>query len=211
MTRSSTISLQRGPEGSELRMPQDRPGQGVRSRLEGISVAGHPINRLLRGCPGPVVDATAGLGGDTAVVAALGRRVLAIERDPDLVQLLREALERVRDPGLSARIDIHHADALDLLPALPEMFQRPAAVILDPMYPPRRSNSALPPKPMQALRLMFADSPEEPVAPLVSAAFEARPRRVLLKRPPEAPCATERPPTFSIGSKLVRWDAWELG
>ena len=192
-------------------MPGDRPGQGVRASLEGASTAGHPLVKLLRGCPGPVVDATAGLGGDTGVLAELGRSVLAIERSASLMRLLEEAYGRIHSPELRDRIQLVQGDALDVLTRLPAGFKQPAVVLLDPMYPPRRRSSALPPKAMQALRLLHEADAPEPVEQLLAAAFDAGPRRVLLKRPPEAPLETARPPTFSVGSKLVRWDAWELG
>ena len=193
-------------------MPGDRPGQGVRAVLEGVSTVGHPLVKLLRGCPGPVVDATAGLGGDTAVLAALERRVLAIECSKILVQLLEDARARVQKPELQERIHLVHGDSIQLLRALPKEFRNPAAIILDPMYPPRRRRSALPPKGMQALRLLHAGQPEGPPDELLKAAFEAAPQRVLLKRPPEASLEEGRQaPTFSVGTKLVRWDAWELG
>ena len=208
---SSDISLEDGPEGLELRRPVDRPGQGVRADFEGMSTRGHPFSKLLRGCDGPVIDATAGLGGDTGVLAALDWRVLSIERDPWLFKLLQEAHERIQTPRLRERISLLQGDAIEKLAGLPEAFRSPAAIILDPMYPPRRKSSALPSKGMQALRLLHGDNPEDSPESLLRAAFAASPSRVILKRPPEAPPATLRPPTFSVGSKLVRWDAWELG
>ncbi|MEE2682003.1 MAG: class I SAM-dependent methyltransferase [Planctomycetota bacterium] len=206
-----SISLEQGPGGLELRITGDRPGQGVRAGFEVESTQGHPLAKLIRGCPGPVVDATAGLGGDTGVLAALGREVLAIERSEILFSLLEEARDRLADPGLQSRIQLMAGDAVEHLSRLPEPFQSPAAIILDPMYPPRRRRSALPPKSMQALRLLHANQPETDLGPLVRAAFSAGPKRVLLKRPPEAKPLLERMPTFSVETKLVRWDAWELG
>ena len=208
---SSSISLAKGPEGLELRMAGDRPGQGVRAAFEGVSTVGHPLVKLLRGCHGPVVDATAGLGGDTAVLAAMGRTVLAIERSEVLVRLLQEARQRIQDPELQTRIQVVAGDALEVLGQLPAEFQKPAAVILDPMYPPRRRQSALPPKSMQVLRILHAEESDAGPEHLLPAAFAAGPQRVLLKRPPEASFSGEQAPTFSVGSKLVRWDAWELG
>lgn len=205
------ISLEKGPDGLELRMRGDRPGQGVRAALEAVSTAGHPLTKLLRGCPGPVVDATAGLGGDTAVLASMGRRVLAIERSQVLIRLLDEAHQRIPDPELQIRIQVLAGDALELLPQLPEEFKTPAAVILDPMYPARRKRSALPPKSMQALRMLHSEGGDHGPEDLLPAAFAAGPQRVVLKRPPEAPLSSERAPTFSVTTKLVRWDAWELG
>ena len=179
--------------------------------LTELRPSGTPLVKLLRGCPGPVVDATAGLGGDTAVLAALGRRVLAIECSEILLQLLEDALERLEDPELRARIRLLPGDSIRVLHALPKEFQNPAAVIIDPMYPPRRRRSALPPKAMQALRRLHAGQPEGCPGELLKAAFEATPQRVLLKRPPEAASGSAQAPTFSVSTKLVRWDAWELG
>lgn len=203
--------LEEGPHGLELRRADDRPGQGVRASFEGLSTRGHPFSKLLRGCTGVVVDATAGLGGDTAVLAALGWHVLAIEREPRLFQLLCQAHERITDPELQNRITLLEGDSIRCLGSLPSSFQSPAAIVLDPMYPPRRKASALPPKGMQALRMLHADGRGDDPEALLAAAFGAAPGRVLLKRPPEAPVMVDRPVTFSVGSKLVRWDAWELG
>lgn len=206
-----SISLEPGPDGLELRGPGDRPGQGVRAGFEGGTTAGHPLVKLLRGCPGPVVDATAGLGGDTGVLAALGRQVLAIERSKILVSLLEEAWDRIEDPDLRARIRVVEGDSVELLGGLPDPFRTPAAIVIDPMYPPRRRRSALPPKAMQALRLLHADEGDPGVDALLEAAFASGARRILLKRPPEAATWSGQAPTFSVESKLVRWDAWELG
>lgn len=208
---SSDITLEDGPEGLELRRPCDRPGQGVQARFEGLSTRGHPFSKLLHGCEGPIVDATAGLGGDTGVLAALGRRVLAIERVPELFRMLEEAHARIDDPEFRDRILLLEGDAIERLNSLPDEFRAPAAIILDPMYPARRKSSALPSKGMQALRLLLDHSAPDSVDALLQAAFDASPTRVILKRPPEASVFTKRPPTFSVGSKLVRWDAWELG
>ena len=70
MSRSSAITLQPGPDGLELRTPRDRPGRGVRASLDGISVTASTRSPASWMRWGPVVDATAGLGGDAGVVAA---------------------------------------------------------------------------------------------------------------------------------------------
>ena len=145
------------------------------------------------------------------MLAALGRRVLAIERVPELFRMLEEAHAGIDDPDLRDRILLLEGDAIERLTSLPDEFRAPAAIILDPMYPPRRKSSALPSKGMQALRLLLDHATPDSVEALLQAAFDASPTRVILKRPPEANVFTKRPPTFSVGSKLVRWDAWELG
>jgi 16S rRNA (guanine1516-N2)-methyltransferase len=197
--------------GLEIRRVDDAPGQGVRAELAAVRRGSHPLARAVRGVKGPVIDATAGLGGDTAVLASLGRDVLAVERDPILIRMLQDAHDRLDDPAQAARIQLRHGDACQVIEALEGLFSYPAAIILDPMYPARRSSSALPPKPMQLLRALLAGRPvPEDTDRLVATAFASRARRIVLKRPPETgPLGSQGKPTFSIESKLVRWDVWE--
>ena len=139
------FSLGETPAGLELRREGELPGQGVRADLLWTRSGPHPLRRALRGTTGPVVDATAGLGIDAGFVASLDRTVLAIERDPTLHALLCDAHARLEDSELAGRITILRDEACSILSALPAPFERPAAIILDPMYPVRRSSSALPP------------------------------------------------------------------
>ena len=72
-----------------------------------------------KACP-RVLDATAGLGRDSFVLADLGCQVLMCEREPLIAALLRSGLDRARssgDPWLQAvvaRMDLHEGDALDI-------------------------------------------------------------------------------------------------
>ena len=210
---TSALEVVPTEQGLELRFCGAKPGQGVCAELAPNRSGRHPLSKALRGCPGPIVDATAGLGGDTAVMAGLGRHVLSIERDPTLFAMLTDAHNRLEDRSLAEQITLWQGDAVTCLADLPAPFDAPAAIVLDPMYPPRRKASALPSKSMQLLRALVGGAASEgALASLLNAAFTSRARRVILKRPPEA----ERPdgiaaPTFSIGSKLVRWDVWDRG
>ena len=162
-----------------------------------------------------MIDATAGLGADAGVLAALGRSVLAIERNPILCRLLEDAHQRlaISLPEQAARLTLVRGDARTHLGRLDATWSRPAAIVLDPMYPVRRSSSALPPKPMQLLRaLLEGEASNDEIDSLVEAAFRTDARRIVLKRPPEAPTPDSAgTPTFSIESKLVRWDVWDRG
>lgn len=209
----SGLVLTSSEEGLELRHPDASPGQGVRANLAPIRPGRHPLGKALPDGEGPVIDATAGLGGDTAVVAALGHRVLAIERNDVLFALLQDARARLADHEQAERITLQHADAIDVLASPPPAFAFPAAIVIDPMYPLRRKASALPGKPMQLLRALLDDRDEqEDLEALLRAAFATSARRIILKRPPEASTPEAfHAPTFSIESKLVRWDVWECG
>ncbi|MCH2161217.1 MAG: class I SAM-dependent methyltransferase [Phycisphaerales bacterium] len=208
--------------GLELRTADERPGQGVRATpflaLErgDHAASSHPLGRILRGVNGPVIDATAGLGADAGVAAALGREVLCLERDRVVHALLADALQRARGEAelvVAARMRLQCADACEALPTLSEEWQNPGVVMLDPMFPPRRRSSALPPKGMQRLRELLEAGPLGDVGQLLRAAHDSPARRVVLKRPPEAvvdygECGK---PTYVIETKLLRWEVWDRG
>ena len=213
--------LEVGPSGLELRIPGERPGRGIRgeidSTLERRLEAGHPLRRIIAGLPessGPIIDATAGLGGDTAIAAASSKRkVIACERNPVVAALLEDGRIRAVALGLEPadRIELHLGEAIGILRSggVP-----PAMVVLDPMFPPRRKASALPPKPMQRLRALLGEgSPDvfSEVESLLVAADAAGASRIVLKRPPDAPAPESPlgPPTFEISTKLLRWSVWE--
>ena len=84
-----------------------------------------------------VVDATAGLGRDAFVLAALGCRVRMLERNPVVAALLDDGLQRgYQDaeigPWLRERLTLLHASSLT---ALADLSPHPEVVYLDPMFP----------------------------------------------------------------------------
>jgi 16S rRNA (guanine1516-N2)-methyltransferase len=226
--------------GLELRLPDERPGTGVTAAVDDVLRrpldARHPLRRIVRGlaessdpAASPIIDATAGLGGDAAVaaLAAPDRTVLACERHPLIGAVLEDGIRRARAVGHdpASRIRVLPLDARTILRWFarrdPETGDRvrpaPALVILDPMFPPRRKSSALPPKPMQRLRDL-AETPtvedaERETADLLHDAAASGAARIVLKRPPEADWPTDviGRPTFEIETRLVRWGVWQRG
>lgn len=164
----------------------------------------------LRGTATPsVVDATAGLGRDGFVIAALGGRVRLIERSPVIAALLADGLERAaRDaaigPLIDERLRLTVADARAYLRALPET-ERPDVVYLDPMYPHRRK-TALSDKAMRLLRLVAGDDDDAPE--LLTAALACARRRVTVKRPRLAPSLAGPSPGFQIVTRNTRFDIY---
>ena len=198
--------------------------------------ARHPLRRIVRGlaessdpAASPIIDATAGLGGDAAVaaLAAPDRTVLACERHPLIGAVLEDGIRRARAVGHdpASRIRVLPLDARAILRWFAQrhpdtgyrVLLAPALVILDPMFPPRRKSSALPPKPMQRLRDL-AETPsveyaERETEDLLRAAAASGAARIVLKRPPEAAWPTDviGKPTFEIETRLVLWGVWERG
>ncbi|MDG1359158.1 MAG: class I SAM-dependent methyltransferase [Phycisphaerales bacterium] len=219
---SAGMVLEMADGALELRTPEDRAGTGVRGEIESALrrrlEAGHPLRRIVHGLgetPGPVVDLTGGLGADTAIAAAStsSRRVVTCERHPVVATLLEDGRLRAVAGGLepASRIDVHHGDAVR---RLRQEHVPPALVMIDPMFPPRRKSSALPPKPMQRLRTLLHDAEidvDAEVHDLLVAAQRVDAGRIVLKRPPDAivPDTSLGPPTFEISTKLLRWSVWE--
>lgn len=107
-----------------------------------------------------MVDATAGLGRDAFVLAALGCQVQMLERNPVVAALLDDGLRRGYldaeiGPWLRERLTLLHASSLTALVAIEP---RPEVVYLDPMYP-HRQKSALVKKEMRVFQsLVGADN-----------------------------------------------------
>lgn len=165
----------------------------------------------LRAHPSPtVLDATAGLGRDSVIAAALGCEVIACERSPIVGLLLFDGLERAAAGGLEtivSRIALLVVDARDVMAALGEA-DRPDVVVIDPMFP-KRGKSAKAKKEMQVLHRLLG--PEPDVAPLLAAALASARRRVVVKRPAHEPPVAGRAPSLVVPGKSARYDVYVTG
>lgn len=150
------------------------------------------------------VDATAGFGEDSLLLAAAGFHVKLFECNPYIAELLADALRRAAEhPVLSpvvARMELVKGDSI---PALRAMTVPPDVVYLDPMFP-GRTKSALVGKKFQLLHLLEAPCPNE--EELFAAALAAHPRRIVIKRPVKGAYLAGRKPSFSLTGKAVRYD-----
>ena len=183
----------------ELRAVGQRAGHGVRCDLSTVSLRGGlsqaramPIAKAL-GDARTVVDATAGLLCDAFLLAVAGFEVLALERSPWVYQLAADGLARAKhDVRLSA-----HIGALDA----------PDAVVIDPMFPPKKKRSALPRKEMVVLREVVGTDVD--AQELLAAARACARQRVVLKRGDDAvELATA---DWNIEGTTVRFDVWRCG
>ena len=156
--------------------------------------------------PDPLVlDATAGLGRDSVLAAALGCHVIACERSPIVALLLRDALARADNGGLrdlAGRVDVRDGDARAILAALDE---RPDVVLVDPMFPDRRK-AAKAQKEMQLLQRLLG--PDDDAEDLLAVALEYAVHRVVVKRPPHAPPVGGKKPAFVVEGKSARYDVY---
>ncbi len=150
------------------------------------------------------VDATAGLGEDSALLAAAGWNVWMCEFDPVIGALLEDALRRAAEvPELAqivSRMHLLKGDSRDLLPALSF---RPDLVLLDPMFPDRRKSGLVRKKAQLLQRL---EKPCDDEAGLLKAAMDAHPGKIVIKRPLKGPFLAGRKPDYSVTGKTIRYD-----
>ena len=156
-----------------------------------------------------VLDATAGLGRDSFVLADLGCTVLMCERDPLIAALLASGLERglaTGDPwlqGVLARMRLWQGDAASL-PA-PEV-NTVDVIYLDPMFPPR-SKSAAVKKEMALFQLLLAGRANDAEA-LLAWSLQQDVARVVVKRPLKAQKLAGCRPSHAVTGRAVRYDVF---
>jgi len=153
-----------------------------------------------------IVDATAGLGRDSFLLATLGAEVTMIERNDAIHALLADALARAHDAGgvyrdIVGRMRLLHGDAIRLLPTL-----APAVVVVDPMHPPR-GKSALVKAEMRQVRSIVGTDDDKVM--LINAAIAAAAKRAVVKWPAKLQLP-EGVPTAShqIAGKTTRFDVF---
>ncbi len=156
-----------------------------------------------------IVDATAGLGQDAFILAALECRVTLFERNPVIHALLADGLARaalnVDCAAIVERMQLMEGSSIDWL----ERAGGEAAdvIYLDPMFP-HRDKSALVKKEMQVFRTVVGDDDDS--GSLLTAALAAARYRVVVKRPRKAPAIAGPEPTTRTEGKSSRYDVYSI-
>lgn len=173
-------------------------------KKQGLVRACKPTNGLR------ILDVTAGWGRDAAVLASFGAEVLMLERQPVMVALLDDALQRLKSSFNENSSNINHTMSLALLytdakdylqTLLPADY--PDVIYIDPMHPARQK-SALVKKDMQILQNLFGA--DEDAKELIELAVGCARKRVVVKWPQRLPTLVQ--PTMSIDGKTVRFDIY---
>ena len=160
----------------------------------------------IRGETGPLtaVDATAGFGEDSLLLAAAGFSVRMYEYNPVTAILLRDALARIamvpEFSDIAARMELVQEDSVQ---ALPLLSYKPDVILLDPMFPARQKSGLI------RKKLQLIQKLEQPCADeqaLVEAALAAHPRKIVIKRPLKGPYLAGIRPGYSIEGKVIRYD-----
>lgn len=178
------------------RLRHDRLGKELLVRAARVRGVEHPR----------AVDATAGLGEDSLLLAAAGFCVTLFERDPIIAALLCDAMARAREvPELVeplGRMDLKEEDSVE---GMRHLDAAPDVVFLDPMFPERRKSAAVKKKLQLIQRL---EQPCEDEGRLLEAALSTCPRKVIVKRPIKGPYLAGAKPSHSLRGKAVRYDVY---
>jgi len=179
------------------------------------------MGQLENGMP-KIIDATAGMGGDSYVLASLGFEVQMIERSPIVAALLNDALNRANqslDNDLPndlpdelqqsiQNLSLVNANSTDyLLNHQPDV----DVIYMDPMYPEKKKKAAAK-KEMQALQQLVG--PDLDSEKLLETALKTATYRVVVKRPKGADpvyCALNNiQPSSNISSPNTRYDIYVI-
>lgn len=156
-----------------------------------------------------VIDATAGMGEDSLLLAAAGCEVTLFEQDLVIAALLqdtmRRALEEVALHEIVMRMQLVEGDSIDHLRMLGETSERPDVIYLDPMFP-ERQKSGLVKKKFQLIH--YLEAPAENEEALMQAAIAARPFKIVVKRPAKGPYLAGLKPSYSLDGKAIRYDCY---
>ena len=155
-----------------------------------------------------IVDATAGLGRDSFILACLGFEITLLERSAIVHALLADGIERASQDEQTAiiakRLNLIHTDAILWLQQLQPQ-DRPNIIYLDPMFP-ERNKSALVKKEMRMFHEIIGEDLDADA--LLTSAMACATQRVVVKRPRLAPHLAGLKPSYSMEGSSSRFDIY---
>ncbi|MEG0482335.1 MAG: class I SAM-dependent methyltransferase [Acinetobacter sp.] len=188
-------------------------------RLKRASIKSEMIARACNIAEKPsLIDATAGLGHDTLLMAYLGAEVSLIERHPILFTLLEDSKAQAeKDPFLSkvvSRIQLVFADSNEYLRQSILENKKVDVVYLDPMFPQRDQNQqaikkqAQVKKQMQLLHMLLPEDGEMDLGDHLLVLAQQIAKRVVVKRPRLAVFLNDQQPDHQWQGDACRFDAY---
>ena len=155
-----------------------------------------------------IIDATAGLGYDSFILASLGAKVTLIERSEKMYEILQNGInEGVSFGGeiekIINRMDLLFGDSKKILPKL-----SPEVIMIDTMYKDRKK-TALVKNNMRLVREIVG--PDSDYVELLKVALNCAKNRVVLKQPRYAdPIKEIRKCSHQILGKTIRYDIFMI-
>ena len=188
-------------------------------RLKRSSLKSEMIARACHLAEKPtLIDATAGLGHDSLLMAHLGANVTLVERHPILFTLLEDSKKTAEQDAflnsVVARIDLIFADSADYLQQQAHQQNVVDVVYLDPMFPQRDQNQqaikkqAQVKKQMQLLHLLLPEDGEMDLGDNLLILAKKIAKRVIVKRPRLAVYLADQEPNHQWQGDACRFDAY---
>ena len=153
-----------------------------------------------------IIDATAGLGYDSFILASIGAKVTLIERSQKMYELLQNGIDEGMSFGgeiekIINRMELVFGDSKDILPKL-----TPEVIMIDTMYKDRKK-TALVKNNMRLVREMVG--PDSDYIELLKVALNCAKNRVVLKQPRYAePIKEIRKCSHQILGRTIRYDVF---
>ena len=171
--------------------------------------------------PLKVMDATAGLGTDAYIMAAMGCTVTMFEKSAVIAALLEDGLARAQaaiDPAIRMHVggmSLNFVDAGDYLASIldscavspdnSDQFEKPDVIYLDPMFPPRQKTAKVK-KDMALLQKILPIN--EDIDLLLEKALVCAEKRVVLKRPGKLSKQASPKPDFQVPGKSCHFQVF---
>ena len=175
-----------------------------------------------------VIDATAGFGHDSLILASTGAQVIMLEHQPLIALLLLAEQQRMSTlpnwQKLMSRLQIINIDALSHFEKLQaesvNAIKKVDVIYLDPMFPEdsyqdsKTGKGAKVGKHMQALHQLASPPTSEEELQLLQSAQAVvsqnaqKQGRVVVKRPQFAPLLANQQPSESWSNEAVRFDGY---
>ncbi len=152
------------------------------------------------------LDATAGMGDDSLLLAAAGFKVYMYEYNPIIFTLLEDTVKRaLNDKYLSEIAGRMHVINGDSTVLMRELDYTPDVVLLDPMFPERKKSGMIKKK-FQLLQCL--ESPCSVETEMMESGFATGAKRIIVKRPSNGPVLSERKPDYQILGNSIRYDCY---
>ena len=186
----------------ELASPKYRPISMTTNSLGRLSKKSH-LGRAVGRKVKHIIDGTAGLGGDSLLLARMGYQVTAVERSPIFAALVEDGIRQIASRNSDLLLEPIFTDTQVLFS---ELDSRPDAIYLDPMFPEGRKSSVKIARSLEVLRDICGDDVD--TESLLETALQTATRRVIVKRPNFAEPISKERLTMSMQGKLVRYDVY---
>ena len=154
------------------------------------------------------IDATAGMGEDAFLLAAYGYDMTLYEQNPVVAVLLKDALRRAKKhpqlKEIAGRMKLVEGNSVEELKTRVDAVD---LIYLDPMFPGRQK-SGLSNKKLQLIQKLEPPCSDE--VELFEAAIQAKPSKIIVKRPLKSPFLAGKNPTYELKGKAIRYDCYAV-